>query len=66
MTSNKKKCEACGEMSVVPVMYGLPTEEAFESASRGEIALGGCIIDFDNPTLTCSSCGWDNGGLDIP
>ena len=41
-------------------MYGLPTEEAFESARRGEIALGGCIVDFDNPTLTCTSCGWDN------
>lgn len=60
MKSVKKKCDACGEVAVVPVMYGLPTEKAFESARRGEIALGGCIIDFDNPTLTCTACGWDN------
>jgi|GEM_PF-495743 uncharacterized protein (DUF1810 family) len=60
MKADKKKCEVCGENSVVPVMYGLPTEEAFESARRGEIALGGCIIDFDNPTIACTSCGWDN------
>ena len=60
MKSKNKKCEECGQTTVVPVMYGLPTEEAFESARRGEIALGGCIIDFDNPTLTCTSCGWDN------
>ena len=60
MKANKKKCEVCGENSVVPVIYGLPTEEAFESARRGEIALGGCIVDFDNPTIACTSCGWDN------
>ncbi len=60
MKVDKKKCEVCGENSVVPVIYGLPTEEAFESARRGEIALGGCIIDFDNPTIACTSCGWDN------
>lgn len=60
MKADKKKCEVCGENSVVPVMYGLPTEEAFESARRGEIALGGCIIDFENPTIACTSCGWDN------
>ena len=60
MKADKKKCEVCGENSVVPVMYGLPTEEAFESARRGEIALGGCIVDFDNPTIACTSCGWNN------
>ena len=60
MKVDKRKCEVCGENSVVPVIYGLPTEEAFESARRGEIALGGCIIDFDNPTIACTSCGWDN------
>ena len=60
MKVDKRKCEVCGENSVVPVIYGLPTEEAFESARRGEIALGGCIVDFDNPTIACTSCGWDN------
>ena len=60
MKADKRKCEVCGENSVVPVIYGLPTEEAFESARRGEIALGGCIIDFDNPTIACTSCGWNN------
>jgi len=29
---------------VVPIMYGLPTEEGFAAARRGEIALGGCIV----------------------
>lgn len=60
MKANNTKCDACAGDSVVPVVYGLPTEEAFESARRGEIALGGCIIDFDNPTLACTSCGWNN------
>lgn len=60
MKSNNHECDACGGTSVVPVIYGLPTEEAFESARRGEIALGGCIVDFDNPTLACTSCGWNN------
>lgn len=60
MKSHNNQCDACGGTSVVPVIYGLPTEEAFESARRGEIALGGCIVDFDNPTLACTSCGWNN------
>jgi hypothetical protein len=29
---------------VVPIMYGLPTAEAFAAAERGEIELGGCIV----------------------
>ena len=65
MKSKNEKCEACGKTTVVPILYGLPTEEAFESARRGEIALGGCIVDIGNPTLTCTSCGWGNGGLEI-
>ena len=33
---------------VVPIMYGLPTEEGFAAAERGEIALGGCLVGPGN------------------
>ncbi len=37
----KPTCPECHSSSVVPIMYGLPTEEAAEEAKRGKIALGG-------------------------
>jgi hypothetical protein len=33
---------------VVPIVYGLPTEEGFAAAQRGEIALGGCLMGPGN------------------
>lgn len=40
----------------IPVIYGLPTGEAFEEARQGRIALGGCLagpVDF-----VCPHCHW--------
>ena len=33
---------------VVPIVYGLPTEEGFAAARRGEIVLGGCLVGPGN------------------
>lgn len=62
---NGDLCKKCFEFSVVRIVYGFPGPEAFELARKGEIFLGGCMITFGNPSLTCTACGWDNGGLDI-
>ncbi|UCH79180.1 MAG: hypothetical protein JSU81_04330 [Candidatus Coatesbacteria bacterium] len=35
-------CPKCGsDENVIPIVYGYPSEELFEAAERGEVALGG-------------------------
>lgn len=35
-------CPQCGsDENVLPIVYGYPSEELFEAAERGEVALGG-------------------------
>jgi hypothetical protein len=38
-------------------VYGYPTRETFEAAERGELALGGCVIDEESPDYECRGCG---------
>lgn len=37
-------------MTAVPIAYGYPSSELFEAAERGEVVLGGCVIEVDSPT----------------
>ena len=53
----KKRCPKCGAVAGVRIVYGLPTSEACEAEERGEIALGGCMVEFDGPTHACTACG---------
>lgn len=48
----------------MPILFGFPTDEAFEAAQQGEIALGGCVVSGDDPRWECSSCGtrWRDAG----
>jgi hypothetical protein len=39
------------------VLIGLPDLSAFEAAERGEIVLGGCVVDTDSPAYHCANCG---------
>ena len=59
-----RKCPECSSAGVVPILYGMPTREAWEAAERGEFVLGGCTVDEGQPTWSCSACGhqWDGDG----
>ncbi len=48
-------CPVCGE-SLIPVVYGYPTEETMLEAERGLVKLGGCVVDNDNSHYWCSNC----------
>jgi poly(ADP-ribose) glycohydrolase ARH3 len=52
-----RECPACGAMTLVSIVYGMPGHELFEAAERGEVVLGGCIVDWDQPTAACTACG---------
>lgn len=52
-----RRCPRCGSAEAVPILYGMPTGDAFEAAERGEIALGGCVVGEEAPELLCRGCG---------
>ena len=59
-TALSRVCPNCGG-SVVPLYRGLPGPEVFDMAERGEVALGGCVIEEgDQPTVRCTQCGTDS------
>lgn len=49
-------CPACGSTSTVPIVYGMPGPHAKQRADRGQIALGGCVVEDDAPAWTCRDC----------
>jgi hypothetical protein len=38
----------------VPILWGLPTSEAFEAADRGTVVLGGCVVESDPDNWECT------------
>ncbi len=46
-------CPYGHEDHIIPILYGFPSEKAFESAEKEELKLGGCIISDCNPHLYC-------------
>ena len=50
------RCPRCGGRPR-PILYGMPGPEMMELAEAGLIAIGGCVIDDENPTVCCRDCG---------
>ncbi|WP_018350311.1 hypothetical protein [Longispora albida] len=50
--ADRPPCPDCGEASI-PIMYGMPSYEAFQRAEAGELALGGCVVFEDAPRWRC-------------
>lgn len=55
MTNNP--CPKCGSTDrIVPFSYGEPSPETMARFDRGEVALGGCLIEEDAPAYVCMAC----------
>lgn len=61
----KPNCPNCGQEAGLQLLMGLPSEEAFERAQRGEIVIGGCDImipedqdpdTYRYPDTQCGAC----------
>jgi hypothetical protein len=50
-------CPACGAGTVAYILYGHPSDEAWEAEEAGELVLGGCCVSEDDPCWQCTSCG---------
>ena len=56
--TKKQPCATCGEpLKRVRILYGLPTLEAEERETRGEVVLGGCLVGDDDARWACAACG---------
>jgi hypothetical protein len=53
-------CPVCGSAATIPIVYGLPGVDLDDLSVRGEVRLGGCIIDKNfpdpDPSDACTSC----------
>ena len=62
ITQTQAICPMCGRFTGIRIMYGMPGFDAMERAGRGEIALGGCIVEDDMPQWSCTNtdckCEW--------
>jgi len=55
-TPHKYICPSCKAKEGVDILYGMPTPESFENAERGELAIGGCVIEDNQPDRRCLKC----------
>ena len=49
------KCPNCGS-KLLEIVYGMPDSEMGEKAMKGELFLGGFMIDDDSPKYHCNTC----------
>jgi (p)ppGpp synthase/HD superfamily hydrolase len=61
-------CPSCGGHDVRPIVFGDPDAELIEQAEAGEVELGGCVVDSDEPDWICRSCEhrWRDPSLERP
>lgn len=64
MSRHSPRCPDCpGGPAGVHLIFGLPDEELSDSGQRGDIVLGGCVLDPGPPARwACPRCGRQLGG----
>ena len=60
--SSQPTCPECGKGDPLRIVYGYPMFNMFEAEQRGELLLGGCMIEPDSPTWACRDCHHTWGG----
>lgn len=54
---NQGICPQCRNPGGVPIVYGFPDSDLEARAARGEVMLGGCVLEFGQPDVSCPACG---------
>lgn len=52
----KYTCPKCKKSNSIRIVYGYPGEEMMKSSQKGEISLGGCIVERNSPDRYCKTC----------
>ena len=65
MATTGKTSEAphCCDNEMTPIVYGMPGPKLVEASMRGEVELGGCLIEDEAPMFVCQRCGRTVGRL---
>lgn len=58
VSANTSNCPKCQSRQIVEIVYGFPAPELVERAERGEVKLGGCLIEPGQPDWGCRECGY--------
>jgi hypothetical protein len=55
----KYVCPSCRRRAGVPIVFGLPGVDLADARDRGELVLGGCLVEGDgiDPDRHCNACG---------
>ena len=58
-SSRIRLCPVC-RGKLLPIQWGMPGPDTVAAYERGEVALGGCVIDFAPPfaVKACAACDW--------
>ncbi len=49
------RCPNCTN-KMIKIVYGMPDTDTMKKAQRGEIFLGGCVIEEFQPEYHCNKC----------
>ena len=61
MTTNPHRDETCPDCGgkVLPVLYGMPGEDATKASQRGELIIGGCMLEDVAFRCGCGAIAYD-------
>jgi hypothetical protein len=60
MTKTPTRCPNCRKTAIIPIAYGMADVSMAESRDRGELILGGCMIDDGSPIWHCTNVACEN------
>jgi hypothetical protein len=56
MSKRRPRCPQCLSNEILRVMYGMPTEKAWEESQQGKFMIGGCCVSDESPKWHCPAC----------
>ena len=52
-------CPRCHSDEVIPIVYGMPTEETLKESRAGRVALGSRVAGPESPRWRCVACSFE-------
>jgi hypothetical protein len=55
--ASQLSCPKCSSVDRMPIVYGHWGVDDFEASRRGEVMIGGCVMELGMPRWHCRQCG---------
>lgn len=56
MPKKVSTCPKCQSKNIAAIVFGFPSPEMIEGEDKGDIVLGGCCVEVDDPEWRCKDC----------